>query len=183
MFKRKIPILFLCSLLFFVTGCQSGSTTKLQTTNNVTKVLESQTNQTTTETELPSEEPISLNTESLDSVDIDLTTMSSDMVFVTVYQLMVNPEDYVGQTIKIHGSYYASLYEPTEQYAHYVIIEDATACCAQGLEFIWDQKDAVYPDDYPAENTQVTVIGQFETYYENDLLYCRLNNASLTIES
>ncbi|NLG04855.1 MAG: hypothetical protein GX567_13645 [Clostridia bacterium] len=79
------------------------------------------------------------------------------------------------------GSYNVSYYEPTQKYYHYCIIEDATACCMQGLEFIWEDGSHNYPDEYPEISEEITVTGVFETYKEKDdpYLYCRLSNASL----
>ena len=115
------------------------------------------------------------------SVDYDLTTMNSDMVYASVYQLMVDPEAYVGKTFKMQGTYYSTFYEPTNKYYHYVIIEDAAACCAQGLEFVWGDGSHVYPDEYPANESRVEVSGTFETYKEgeDERLYCRIVNATM----
>ena len=115
------------------------------------------------------------------SVDYDLTTMNSDMVYASVYQLMVDPETYVGKTFKMQGTYYSKFYEPTNKYYHYVIIEDAAACCAQGLEFVWGDGSHVYPDEYPANESRVEVSGTFETYKEgeDERLYCRIVNATM----
>jgi hypothetical protein len=117
-------------------------------------------------------------------VDYDLTTMGSDMVYATVYQLMVNPDEYVGKTFKMNGLYCPSYYEPTSKYYNYCIIKDAMACCAQGLEFVCEDKSYTYPYDYPAENAQITVTGTFETYQEegDTSLYCRLSNATMEVE-
>ena len=114
-------------------------------------------------------------------VDYDLTTMNSDMVYASVYQLMVDPETYVGKTFKMQGTYYSTFYEPTNKYYHYVIIEDAAACCAQGLEFVWGDGSHVYPDEYPANESRVEVSGTFETYKEgeDERLYCRIVNATM----
>ena len=114
-------------------------------------------------------------------VDYDLTTMNSDMVYASVYQLMVDPETYVGKTFKMQGTYYSTFYEPTNKYYHYVIIEDAAACCAQGLEFVWGDGSHVYPDEYPANESKVEVSGTFETYKEgeDERLYCRIVNATM----
>ena len=115
------------------------------------------------------------------SVDYDLTTMNSDMVYASVYQLMVDPETYVGKTFKMQGTYYSTFYEPTNKYYHYVIIEDAAACCAQGLEFVWGDGSHVYPDEYPANESRVEVSGTFEKYKEgeDERLYCRIVNATM----
>ena len=106
------------------------------------------------------------------------------MVYATVYGMMVEPDTYVGKRIKMRGQYYASYYEPTGKYYHYVIVSDAAACCAQGIEFVWDNGTHLYPDDYPPDQTEVEVVGIFETYRDEgneDSLYCRLKNASFKV--
>ncbi len=116
-----------------------------------------------------------------EEVDIDLTTMGPDMVYATVYQLMVDPDTYAGKKIRMKGFYYAAYYEPTDTYYHYGVIQDALACCQQGLEFVWGDGSHVYPDEYPAEETEIYVTGTFETYQEEgDLnLYCHLKDAKV----
>lgn len=115
----------------------------------------------------------------------DLTAMGSEMVYAMVYQFMMNPQDYIGETIKMQGTYYSVWYEPTQKYYHYCIIQDALACCAQGMEFIWEDGSHSYPDEYPENETEVVVTGVFETYQEegDTSLYCRLKNASMEIVS
>jgi hypothetical protein len=121
--------------------------------------------------------------QSEENIDYDLTSMGSDLVYATVYQLMVNPNDYIGKTFRIKGNYYASYYEETKQYYHCCIIQDATACCSQGLEFVWDDGSHAYPDEYPEDNVEIVVTGIFETYNEegDSNLYCRLKDATLEI--
>ena len=110
------------------------------------------------------EEPLNLNNLD-DGVDIDLTALSSTLVYAEVYNMMMSPEDYMGQTIKMKGTYHPLYFEETGKYYHYVVIEDAAACCQQGIEFIWDGEH-VFPDDYPLEGTEVEVVGVFDTYEE-----------------
>ena len=121
---------------------------------------------------------------SQNAVDYDLTQMSSDMVYVTVYRMMTTPGEYEGKTFRIDGNFYATYYEPTEKYYFSCVIQDATACCAQGLEFVWDDGTHSYPEEYPEDAQEIMVEGTFETYREegDDNLYCRLKDASLTIE-
>lgn len=118
-----------------------------------------------------------------EDVDYDLSKMDSNMVYSVVWQMMSNPEEYIGKSFRVKGLYTASWYEPTQQYYHYVVLKDAQACCAQGLEFVWEDGNHVYPEEYPAEETQVEIVGVFETYREegSEYLYCRLKNASLQI--
>lgn len=120
-----------------------------------------------------------------DGVDVDLTLMGSDLVYATVYQMMSKPEKYEGKTIRIEGKYYASYYPITDKYYNYCLIADALACCSQGLEFEL-AGGAVYPDDYPADQSEVVVTGVFETYTEEagqTFYYCRLRDAEYQLVS
>ena len=114
-------------------------------------------------------------------IDIDMTEFGSDLIYATIYQMMTDPDSYIGKTIRIEGMYYSSWYEETNQNYYYVLIQDAMACCSQGIEFIWGDDTHVYPDEYPSETTEVIVTGVFETYTEqgDPNLYCRLANAEL----
>jgi len=114
------------------------------------------------------------------SVDVDLTVLSSTMVYAEVYNMMVRPDDYIGKVVKMRGPYYTSYYDETDKYYHYVIIEDATACCQQGLEFIWDGGHT-YPDDYPENNKNIEVVGVFESYEELGSTYYYLAAADISI--
>ena len=111
---------------------------------------------------------------------IDLTKLSGTLVYAEVYNMTNSPEDYIGKTIKMSGTYNASFYEPTQQYYHAVIIQDAAACCASGLEFQWSGKHT-YPDDYPENGTIVEVTGVFGTYEELGQTYPYLATDALTV--
>lgn len=117
-------------------------------------------------------------------VDYDLTAMNSDMVYSTVYQMMTDPEAYVGKTVRMNGAYIVNYWESTDTYYHCVLIKDAQACCQQGIEFVWGDGNHKYPDDYPEENAEVLVTGTFETYKEDGdtNLYCRLEDATLELQ-
>ena len=56
------------------------------------------------------------------------------------------------------------------------------ACCSSGLEFKLADTSLVYPDDYPADNTEVTVEGKLETYKDSPdapYSFVRLGEATL----
>ena len=99
------------------------------------------------------------------SVDVDLTALSSTMVYAEVVNILSNPGDYMGKIIRMNGLYYASYYDVTDLFYHYVIIQDATACCAQGLEFMLSG-DKTYPEDYPDDEANIEVVGVFGSYDE-----------------
>ncbi|MDO5136205.1 MAG: hypothetical protein Q4D55_09140 [Eubacteriales bacterium] len=108
-------------------------------------------------------------------IDVDLTKLSSTMVYSEVFQMMTEPQNYIGKRIRMKGQFAVSQADPeiaAVDYYFAVIIADATACCQQGMEFIWDGHDS--PEDFPGEGTDLTVTGIFETYEEGDSTYCRL---------
>lgn len=200
---KKLLVLFLMFLL--IMGCSNNDRIRnpANNSNSVDKVINEQINDaddasknTDTETSdtesIDTEENPSMGSQtepleevvpqSADGVDYDLTTMNSDMVYATVYQMMVEPDAYIGKTIRMDGLYYAGYAEQTDQHYHYCIIQDAMACCAQGLEFVWDDGSHVYPDEYPQDNTNVVVQGVFETYQKEDGNYCRLKDAALEVK-
>lgn len=111
-------------------------------------------------------------------VDVDLTQLSSTMVYSEVYNMFVSPEDYIGKTIKMKGAFSIYQDETTDKVYYTCIIADATACCSQGLEFVW-KGEHKYPEDYPELDSKITVTGEFQTYEENGSLYCTLIDAEI----
>lgn len=114
-----------------------------------------------------------------ETVDVDLTALSSTMVYAEVYNMMTAPEDYVGKMVKMKGEFAIYHDEAADQYYFAVIITDATACCAQGIEFIW-AGEHTYPDDYPPLGSEATVTGEFQTYEEDEYTYIHLVDADLS---
>ena len=115
------------------------------------------------------------------AVDVDLTKLSSTMVYSEVYAMASEPEQYKGKTVKMRGSFATQEYNGERLYA--CIVQDATACCAQGLEFE-TAESLVYPDDYPEPGAEITVLGTFDSYREdagngNYYVYLVLRNAKL----
>lgn len=117
------------------------------------------------------------------ALDIDLTVLSSTMVYSEVYSMMSFPDDYIGKTVKMKGQFAIGYVyntdgtsdESTARFA--CVIADATACCSQGLEFILTGEHT-YPDEYPELGAEITVVGTFEWYEEDGCRYYRLGNAS-----
>lgn len=109
---------------------------------------------------------------------VDLTKLSSTMVYSEVYNIMVNPDDYVGKIIKMKGTFNVYHDEKKDKNYYSCIIQDATACCAQGIEFNL-KGDYEYPKDYPKEGSEITVIGEFIRYSEGKHVYCTLKDAKL----
>ena len=118
-------------------------------------------------------------------MDVDLTVLSSTMVYSEVYNMLYfYPEDYYGKTVKMTGQF--NVYQWVDEsgvvadmpVAYACIISDAAACCAEGMEFVLEG-DLTYPDDYPELGTEITVIGEFQSYEENGMTWYHLVNARL----
>jgi len=95
-----------------------------------------------------------------DGVDLDLTRLSATMVFAEVAAMVRTPEDYLGKTVRMAGS--LAVYEANPElgidYFYTVVIQDATACCQQGMEFIWPE------GTLPEAGTGLVVTGTFAEY-------------------
>ena len=117
-------------------------------------------------------------------VDVDLTVLSSTMVYSEVYNMLYNdPAHYLGKTVKARGTF--SIYQlvtdgvlQPDPVAYACIIADATACCAEGMEFV-PEGDLTYPEDYPELGAEITIIGEFQSYEENGMTWYHLVNARL----
>lgn len=101
-----------------------------------------------------------------DSVDVDLTRLSSTMVFAEVYNILDSPESYIGKTMKILGTYYAFGVEEADLYLHFIIIADAASCCAQGLQFMLSG-ERTYPEDYPDDYDSIEITGVYQRHDGN----------------
>lgn len=128
----------------------------------------------------PSPEPLSLDESVLqtDGVDIDLTVLSSVMVYSQVYSLITDSDRYLGKTVKMTGMYACTDMTQNTEFYCACIIQDATQCCSQGIEFVLDDS-YFFPDDYPEYGDDITVIGEFDTYEDGGYTYCTLRNARL----
>ena len=110
------------------------------------------------------------------SIDVDLTKLNAIMVYSEVNNMMTIPEDYIGKKVRMRGK--LAVYKYPERNYYTCIIADATACCQQGMEFLW-AGDHKYPEDYPNEGDEITVTGTFDIYYEGDKKYCQLKDSAL----
>ncbi len=98
------------------------------------------------------------------AVDVDLTQLSSTMVYGEVYAMVYEPERYMGKTVKMRGDFITgSTDSGGNRYA--CVVRDATACCAQGLEFE-PLPEYRFPEDFPEPGSEITVVGTFESIRE-----------------
>ena len=175
--KKNLSMILALSLMcLFAASCSNKEAPPSQATDDRTEALQSSESIVSADygtKERPTERR---------GVDVDLTVLSSTMVYAEVNNIMTSPKNYVGKTIKMNGLYYASYFDQTDQYYHYVVITDATSCCPQGLEFTWDGNHA-YPDDYPEDQANIEVIGVFDSYDELGQTYYYLDVNDLSVLS
>ena len=169
---KKSKVLVICmAVLCCIFGCgksdakPAGSSTAATASSSVATASSSVA-------EVPNAAP----TKSAEGIDVDLTALSSTMVYAEVYNMMTAPVNYVGKTVKMDGIFAYYKDENTKKEYFACIVQDATACCSQGIEFVLSGSHK-YPEDYPKLNSNICVVGEFDTYKEGESSYCTLRNA------
>lgn len=187
--KKLVILLALASMTMSINAC--GSEEKetsnepkkvVSSPSSVSDVLEEKTSAAAStqsiEVPQPDEEDSSVVLSSIDGVDVDLTALSSTMVYSQVYNMMFYPENFIGKTIRMEGIYTEYFDQATGKRYLACFIMDATQCCSQGVEFELTS-DYSYPDDYPTEGDTVVVQGVFDVYEEEGANYCTLRNSEI----
>jgi uncharacterized membrane protein YcgQ (UPF0703/DUF1980 family) len=93
----------------------------------------------------------------------------------------LNPEDYMGKTIKLEGLFKFMQYEDADK-SYCFVIRNGPGCCGYdgtaGFEVAWDQKTA----PYPKEDDWVEAVGVLDSYEEDGYPYLYLALSSLTVK-
>ncbi len=111
----------------------------------------------------------------LPQVDFDLSALSGTMMYSQAYDMIYNPDQYLGKTVRILGPFDRYTEEETGRTRYVCLIRDATACCTQGIEFEPADADTAVPE----KDSMVLVSGTFDTYMDGPFLYCVLRDAVL----
>ncbi len=106
--------------------------------------------------------------------DVDLTKLSSVMVYSQVFDMTMYPDKYIGKTVKMQGTMASFEDEANGETYYACVIQDATACCQQGVEFVLAD-GYTYPEIYD----EITVAGTFTTYMIGENKYFTLKDAVL----
>lgn len=113
-----------------------------------------------------------------DRATVDLSQMNGTMAYAQIADIFYRSKEYVGKVVRIAGiadSFYASQEDKT-YYA--VLIQDATACCATGFDYILSEGQT-----YPEDGARITITGVFELYEEDGMCFCRLENTTIRVEN
>ena len=190
--RQLLSIVLVICISLTVCSCGSKPTSgsrQESSSPTVNDVLEEKTsesdissdmNETQTEADESTDESYSDDSSTYLNVDIDLTAMNANMVYSQVYDMLMEPDSYIGKTVKMNGQF--AVYEGEDRVYCACLVADATACCQQGVEFILEGNPP-YPDAYPELGSDITVSGIFDTYIETmagqDFLYIQLIDAEL----
>ena len=111
-------------------------------------------------------------------IDIDFTKLNPIMAYSELYNILFNPERYIGKTFKLKGLVVTTQIPNTNITIYSCAISDSTGCCVQGLSF---KLNSLYkfPTDYPKENSTITVTGTFDKTHTKDFDYYLLKNSYL----
>ena len=179
-------ILFLSSLL--LTSCMANNAHKGSRFNLISSLFENAERSESSQEESSLEPNKSSGTIALSSldypkyetIDVDLTTMNATMVYSEVNNMLSEPSSYIGKIVKMSGPFVP--FDSTDPNYCYpaIIIRDATACCASGIEFLLygvPRCSKEGGNGYPLYNEEATIVGRFETYLEGTDMYVHLVDA------
>ncbi len=186
MLRKTLTLLLTASLLLSAACSKTGTNTLLSQASDAQQATGNDTQNTSDGSQSDAEPDTSDTAPSspfrlpqgsgTDGIDIDLTTLSANMVYAQVYDMVCYPENYIGKTVKMEGQFAFYHDEEKDRYYFACIIADALACCQQGLEFEPEDKNITI-DDFPESGKIISVTGTFNTYKEGDKTYCVIQNA------
>ena len=177
LYRKVLRVLTLLFVGVIVASCGSESSR----TSNVKKVIESQVqlNESTTQNFASNNSDLTIIEETEPKVsqtvkvDLDLTEYTSVVADAYLKQLQDNMDKYRGITVKAKGEY-SHFVDPNTKKDYYNCVF-ASSCCPNGLEFILSDTS-----NYPTEEGKdITVVGNFNYYEENGVVFFNLINAEL----
>ena len=179
---KRIKCLLLSGLIaiaaFSMVGCGKGEA-KADTTKTESKKADVESSDKKTDSAV--EDFAADNPDGDPSVDIDLTTLSSTFVYSEVFNMIMEPLEFVGKTIKMEGTCNVYKDPDTGKVYYACFISDASQCCSQGLEFVLDE-DKYQQSDYPENGEEIIIKGTFATYDENGNQYLTMLDTELLSE-
>lgn len=89
--------------------------------------------------------------------DINLSEHSETMIYAEVFTIMREWREYLGTKLTIPGIYHLDQSDSDGVERHYLLVLDAAACCAVGVEFTWDAESI-------EEGSPLLLIGYIESY-------------------
>ena len=97
-------------------------------------------------------------------IDWDLSRFSTTMAYGQLTDMLMYPDKYIGQTVRLKGTYRPSADENGNIAYHFLIIYDQTACCELGIEFAPTTRAT--PLAVPAPEQAIQLTGVFDLCYD-----------------
>lgn len=173
---KKLFLLLICMTLLSCKAKDKTNNAGLEAAaaakNTVVEPVESRSQAT-----LPSLQA-NLPQKNTEKIDLDLTKMSATMIYSTIFDMLVMAEDYIDKNIKVKGWFETYTDPQTAELYYAVVVPDATACCQQGLEFVWPGEHT-YPDDFPKPGEDITVTGRYKLIENDGITYNYLEASSV----
>ena len=104
------------------------------------------------------------------NVDVDMTVMSSTMIYAAVYQIVTDPVGSLEKKLKVQGTFDVFSDDDLGVNYYFIFVADAQACCEQGLELYFPDS-YVFPDDYPPSGEDIEIIGTFTSHFDYAVEY------------
>jgi zinc transport system permease protein len=121
--------------------------------------------------------PVLLNSEEKKVIEI-----KEKMFIAQINDVYRNPEDYIGNMIKLEGLFVSEQYGDNEPYCF--VIRYGPGCCGTdgnaGFEVAWNKQDAE-SKTYPNSDDWVEAVGILQTYEEDGYPYLYLDLSELNI--
>jgi uncharacterized membrane protein YcgQ (UPF0703/DUF1980 family) len=116
----------------------------------------------------------------------EVVEIKEKMFIAQTNDVYLNPEDYMGKTIKLEGLFKS--YDSTDYGVSYsFVIRYGPGCCGNdgtaGFEVAWDSRSQDGDDvPYPEEDAWVEAAGVLKSYEEDGFPYLYLSLSSLTVK-
>jgi uncharacterized membrane protein YcgQ (UPF0703/DUF1980 family) len=168
---KSVSVISLAAVFFFF-GCENAKA--IIQTSNAAGTLSVVLPQGVSEKE---QTPALLN-----SGEKKVTEIKEKMFIAQINDVYSNPEDYIGNTIKLEGLFVSEQYGENEPYCF--VIRYGPGCCGTdgnaGFEVAWNNQDAA-SKTYPDNDDWVEAVGILQTYEEDGYPYLYLALSELTI--
>lgn len=114
------------------------------------------------------------------SLNPALVEIKEKMFIAQTNDVYLNPEEYLGKTIKLEGLFKSEKYADSDT-AYCFVLRYGPGCCGSdgnvGFEVAWDGQDTDLP--YPQDDDWVEAVGVLKSYEEDGYPYLYLAVSSL----
>lgn len=96
--------------------------------------------------------------------DYDIPRFSSPVAYALLTDILFeNPQNYLGKTIRVQGTYQHQFWDVSGAIHHDVVMQLLADCCPKSIEFILSGAPT-FPDDFPEHGTEIEISGVFSRY-------------------